>query len=63
MLSRHVFSYLTAIFKEIDIRKNGKPDHNGVATSPRTVLLLKIELVLGCILTGLVIRHMSIMSN
>jgi hypothetical protein len=59
MAAEHVLSYICQIFREYDIRLNGKPDVNGVPRAKRESLLKTIETFYDCLLLGYSLRHLT----
>ena len=58
LLVEHICSYAVTVFREYDIRKNGKIDINGVLRAPRESLLANFEIFFDCILFGYTIKLM-----
>ena len=58
LLCEHVFSYACHIFRQHDIKNNGKIDLNGILSAKAESLLKSVETFIDCMLFGYVLKHM-----
>ena len=62
LLFEHVFSYVSSVYRNNEIKKSGKPDVYGVYRAKNEMKLGSIQLFIDCCVFGYTIKHMSGMS-
>jgi hypothetical protein len=55
--SEHLFSYICAIYRHRDIKKNGRYDINGVKRAVKESKLASMQFFIVCIIIGFTINH------
>ena len=63
LLVEHICSYLFGIFRNIDIKKNGKPNKYGIDSAPIETKLRMIELVADLIIFILILNHFTALTS
>ena len=57
IIIEHVISYTIVMFRKRDIKRNGKPDVNGVKRAPTEWALSVMEIFIASFLFGYIIKH------
>lgn len=59
LLVEHICSYLFGIFRNIDIKKNGKPNKYGIDSAPNELRLKILELFADLFIFILILNHFT----
>ena len=57
IIIEHVISYIIVMFRKRDIKRNGKPDINGVKRASTEWALSMMEIFIDSFLFGYIIKH------
>jgi hypothetical protein len=58
LLVEHVLAWFAQLFREYDIKCNGKVDVNGLLRAPRESVLGTIQVFVDCLLTGFIAKKL-----
>jgi len=57
LLIEHILSFAASVFRDWEIKTNGRPDVNGVMRGPIETMFMNFEQFVDCILFGYIIKH------
>jgi len=59
LLTEHIVSYLFGIFRDFEIKKNGKPNKYGIESAPIEFRLRIIEVIADLIIFIFILNHFT----
>ena len=63
LLTEHIFSYLSDLFRKWEIARCGRTDVNGIMRAPKEAFLATVQIFVDCILFGWTIYHLYLQSR